>query len=274
MPDGAPTEVRPAPAFRRLDRRSVGRSVAVGVVAGFLSGMFGVGGGILIVPALVALTGMPQRLAHGTSLAAVLPIALSSLAGYWSDDKIDWPVAGWLAVGAVLGAVLGTKLLNVLPHRALGLAFAALMLATALRLVLDTSSAEARSSLSAGWAVGLVLFGVVTGILSGLLGVGGGVVMVPFMVVLLGVPAAVAKGTSLAVVVPTSLMGTWRNRKRRNADLTVAAVVGIAGVVSAFVGSQISIGLGDTTSNALFAGLLTVIGLRLVIQLRNAETQD
>ncbi len=244
------------------------------MVAGFLSGMFGVGGGILIVPALVAVLRMPQRLAHGTSLAAVLPIAVSSLAGYWSDDKIDWPVAAWLAVGAVAGAILGTKLLNILPHRALGLAFASLMLATALRLGLDNSTAAGRSDLTSGWAIGLVLFGVVTGILSGLLGVGGGVIMVPFMVVLLGVPAAVARGTSLAVVVPTAVMGTWRNRKRRNADLPVAAVVGIAGVASAFVGSQISIGLSDTTSNTLFAGLLAVIGLRLMLQLRRTEAID
>ena len=68
------------------------RAAVLGVVAGFLGGLFGVGGGILIVPALVLVLHMDQRLAHGTSLAAVLPIAVASLTGYTLEDKVDWPV--------------------------------------------------------------------------------------------------------------------------------------------------------------------------------------
>ena len=100
--------------------------ILVGIGAGFLSGLFGVGGGILIVPGLVLVAKMDQRMAHGTSLAAVLPIAGSSMITYWVQDHIDWPVALFLAIGAVAGAVLGTKLLHVLPHRTLGIAFSAL----------------------------------------------------------------------------------------------------------------------------------------------------
>ena len=71
----------------------------VGLVAGFLSGLFGVGGGILIVPALVIVLKLGQKLAHGTSLAAVLPIAMSSLLGYTIEGKVDWPVAGSARAG-------------------------------------------------------------------------------------------------------------------------------------------------------------------------------
>ena len=65
--------------------------LAVGVAAGFLAGLFGVGGGILIVPGLVLAAGMDQRLAHGTSLAAVLPISMASLLTYAAHDNVDWP---------------------------------------------------------------------------------------------------------------------------------------------------------------------------------------
>jgi uncharacterized membrane protein YfcA len=245
------------------------KAAAVGFVAGFLSGIFGVGGGILIVPALVIVMGMDQRIAHGTSLAAVLPIALSGTVSYGLADKIDWPVAVLLAVGAVAGAVVGTHVLHHLPERILGFIFAALLIATAVRLVLDNSDAAGRSALGATGSVALVVIGLLTGVLAGLLGVGGGIVMVPAMVVGFGIPAAVAKGTSLAVIVPTSIMGTWRNRKKRNADLPVAAAVGLAGVASAYVAGKISVGMSESTSNTLFAVLLTVVAVRMLWQMRN-----
>jgi hypothetical protein len=242
------------------------KAALVGLAAGFLSGLFGVGGGILLVPALVIVLKLGQKLAHGTSLAAVLPIALSSLFGYTVEDKVDWPVAGLLAAGAIGGAVVGTHFLHRLPQRAVGWAFAVVLFATAVRLVVDNSDAGGRADLSILTAVALVVAGFLTGILAGLLGVGGGIVMVPAMVVGFGIPAAVAKGTSLAVIIPTSIMGTLRNRSNSNVDLRLAAVVGIAGVVSAYLASKISVGLSETTSNRLFAALLTAVALRMVWQ--------
>jgi uncharacterized membrane protein YfcA len=257
------------------------RAAVLGLVAGFLGGLFGVGGGILIVPALVLFLHMDQRLAHGTSLAAVLPIAIASLIGYTLADKVDWPVGALLAIGAVGGAVIGTHILHVLPQRVLGYVFAGFLLLTAIRLVVDHASALGRSELTVGRAGVLVLIGLVTGILAGLLGVGGGIVMVPAMIVLFGIPAVVAKGTSLAVIVPTAVMGTWRNRTKHNTDLHIAAVVGVAGIVSAFAASQVSVGLSETTSNVLFALLLTVVAVRMLWQfrterraLRAADTAD
>ena len=232
---------RPARSFRRRGSLSLMtatergpswlvRAAVLGLVAGFLGGLFGVGGGILIVPALVLVMHMDQRLAHGTSLAAVLPIAVASLIGYTLEGKVDWPVGVLLAIGAVGGAVIGTHILHVLPQRVLGYVFAGFLLLTAVRLVADHSSALGRSDLTVGRGALLVLIGVITGILAGLLGVGGGIVMVPAMIVLFGIPAVVAKGTSLAVIVPTAIMGTWRNRTKHNTDLRVAAVVGMAGI--------------------------------------------
>ncbi len=257
-----------------IERSRLYNGAAVGVVAGLMSGLFGVGGGILIVPALVATVAIDQRRAHGTSLAAVLPIATSSLAGYWLDDKIDWPVAGWLTVGALVGVLLGTKLLSHLPQRLLGFSFAGLLAFSAIRLLLDGSHGDGRATLDVAAALGLVAFGALTGLLSGLLGVGGGIVMVPFMVVAIGIPGALARGTSLAVVVPTSIVGTWRNRRNRNADMRLAVVVGIAGVVSAFVGSRVSVGLKDSVANRLFAGLLLAVALQLTLRLLREPSHE
>jgi uncharacterized membrane protein YfcA len=245
----------------------------VGIAAGFLSGLFGVGGGILIVPGLVLVTQMDQRLAHGTSLAAVLPISISSLLSYWIHGNVDWPVALFLVVGALGGAVVGTRLLDVLPHRTLGLAFAAMLIVSAVRLFIPTD-ANGRGDITVLLAVALVLIGLGTGILAGLLGVGGGIVMVPAMIVLFGIAPVVAKGTSLAVIIPTAVMGTWRNRRNRNADMSAAAILGVAGIVSAFGGAWLSDRMSDDLSNVLFASLLLFVAARMLIQLERARRKD
>jgi uncharacterized membrane protein YfcA len=241
------------------------RVVLVGAAAGFLSGLFGVGGGVLMVPALVLMLAMGQRLAHGTSLAAIVPIALAGVAGYALEGEIDWTASLFLIVGSAgLGARIGTHLLHVLPQRALALVFALVLLATAARMAFDTSDATGRPDLTVGTALVLVLVGVVAGTAAGLLGVGGGIIMVPAMVLFVGIPAAVAKGSSLAVIIPTAVVGTRQNLKKRNADMRIALTVGLAGMVSSFVASQISVGLDEQLSNRLFAALLTFVALRML----------
>ena len=249
----------------------------VGLGAGFLSGIFGVGGGILIVPGLIFFAKMDQRRAHGTSLAAVLPISLSSLITYWAHDHVDWHVAFWLAIGAVAGAVLGTKLLKTVRHDVLSYGFATILIASAVRLYW-TTSADGRTGLSVAAAVALVAIGLATGTLAGLLGVGGGVVMIPAMVLLLGEINVIAKGTSLAVIIPTSLMGTWRNRKSANVDVLAATIVGLSGIASAVAGGSIAAKMSESLSNGLFATLLVVVAVQMIYRevrrrLNNAPTQ-
>jgi len=255
-----------------LSSSRITRAIALGLVAGFLSGLFGVGGGILIVPVLVLAMRMDQRLAHGTSLAAVLPIATAGVIGFALEDSVDWPVAGALIIGAMVGAVIGTHWLHKLPTDVLAYAFSAVLLLSAARLVLDHSSATGRGELGLVGLAGMAALGLLSGTLAGLLGVGGGVVMVPAMIILLGIPGAVAKGTSLAVIIPTSIVATVRNTRKDNADLSVAAAVGFAGVVSAYGASKVSVGLDEKTSSLLFAALLALVSIRMIVTTRREAT--
>lgn len=211
------------------------RVVVVGLLAGLLAGVFGVGGGILIVPGLMIVLAMEQRRAHGTSLAAVLPIAMAGLVPYLVAGNVQWVKAAALTAGSVVGAVYGVKVLATINKRTLAFGFAALMVLSAARLVWAPAAGSTRSVEWWGVIV-LVAIGAFAGWIAGLLGVGGGIVIVPALMVIFGVPPVLAKGTSLAVIVPTSIIGTWRNRKTRNLDVKVAALVGIAGVASAALG--------------------------------------
>lgn len=238
----------------------------MGVIAGFLAGLFGVGGGILIVPGLVLLLGQDQRLAHGTSLAAVVPIAAGGLIGFATQGSVDWPAAGLLTVGAAAGAVLGTQALHRLSVRALQAAFALLLLATAVRLFIEVPEAAGRGALDPATGGALVALGVLAGVVAGLFGVGGGIVTVPGLVLLFSVADAVAKGTSLLVILPTAVVGTARNLRFDNVDLPVAAVTGTSGVVSAFVAAHITVGMDPRLSSVLFAVLLVLVSLRLLVE--------
>ncbi|HEX5365652.1 MAG TPA: TSUP family transporter [Acidimicrobiales bacterium] len=131
-------------------------------------------------------------------------------------------------------------------------------------MLVGESTAAGRDDLTVGGAVALVALGVVAGTLAGLLGVGGGVVTVPALVLLLGMPAAVAKGSSLAVIIPTAVVGTRRNLARGNAALRVAAILGLSGVASSFAASQVSVGLDEELSNRLLAALLLVVAAKLL----------
>lgn len=243
-------------------------AAGIGVVAGFLAGLFGVGGGTLIVPGLVLLMGMEERLAHGTSLAAIVPIAVAGAAGFAFKRSVDWPAGALLIVGGAVGAVLGTRILAILSRRLLRGAFALFLLLTAARLLIEIPEPSGRGEIGLALGLALVGVGLLAGVVAGLLGVGGGIVMVPALVLLVSMPDPLAKGTSLLVIIPTALAGTVQNVRNGNAHLRSAAVLGLFGVAAAFGASQVSVLLDPRVSSALFAGLLVVVAAQLLVSSR------
>jgi len=241
--------------------------MAFGIGAGLLSGMFGLGGGIIIVPGLMFALGMDQRRAHGTSLAGVLPISMASIITYWTHDHINWPVALWLTIGSVAGALVGARLLAVLPKKTLTLLFVAVLAIAGIRMFFEIDS-TGTTVVNTATAVVLIIIGFFVGALAGMLGIGGGLITVPIMVVIFHVPPAVAKGTALAVVIPTALSGTIQNLANKNADLFAALLVSITGIFSAVAGGWVAAQMTPAVSNFLFAVLLMVIAGRMLLQLR------
>lgn len=245
----------------------VSHAAAIGCIAGVLGGLFGVGGGFIIVPGLMGLAKMERRLAHGTSMAATLPIAFGSFITYLAHGHVDWPVVLFLTIGSIAGAVVGTHLLRIIPHTVLVIVFVVTVLLTATRLLIASDSGG-RADMTVAMAISMIVVGFVAGVLSGLLGIGGGVVRVPAMIVLYDMSAVIAKGTSSAAIIPTAIVGTLRNRKHANVDLRTAAIVGAFGAVAAVLGGTIATRLSDQLSNAMFAILLLVVAASQLLSLR------
>lgn len=256
-----------------LERGELGRAIAVGVIAGIASGLFGVGGGIVMVPALVALVHLDQRMAHGTSLTAIVPIALAGAIGYATGGEVDWAAAALTAVGALVGAPIGVSLLGRLPERQLRIGFAALLALSAVRLVLVQGDGAGREELTLLLGLAYVLTGLASGVLAGVMGVGGGIIMVPIYTILFGMPITLAKGTSLAVIFPTAIVGTIRNRAQGTTRLALGLVVGVAGVVTAAIASQVSLGLDPQVARATFAALIVVVVVRMVLRLVRTDRE-
>lgn len=244
--------------------------VLVGVAAGVLSGLFGIGGGTIIVPALALWLGMNQKLAAGTSVAAILPTAVVGATSYAVQGHVDWVAAVCLAVGIVAGAQVGSHLLARLPVGAIQWAFMGFLAVVIVSLWFVIPQRGDRIGLTVLTGVLLVVVGFVTGVLSGVLGVGGGIVVVPILMFFFGASDLVAKGSSLLMMIPGSISGTLGNFRRRNVDLRAAVVVGLAACVFAPVGTMFAVWIDPFWGNVAFSlYLVFILGQMLVRRLRN-----
>ncbi|ODT40060.1 MAG: permease [Microbacterium sp. SCN 70-200] len=255
-------------------RRSTGFILAclgIGLAAGLLSGLFGVGGGTVIVPMLVLLLGFEQKRAAGTSLAAIVPTATVGVISYAVHGSVAWIPALILALGAVFGAQIGTWLLARLPQNVIRWGFVAFLLIVIVMLFVVVPSRDAELPLTWFTALGLVGLGVFTGIMAGLLGVGGGVIVVPALMFLFGTSDLIAKGTSLLMMIPTAVSGTIGNARRGNVDLLAAALIGGAACTTTALGAWFATLLDPAVSNILFAAFMIFIAVQMALRALRAR---
>ncbi|AYF98035.1 sulfite exporter TauE/SafE family protein [Protaetiibacter intestinalis] len=243
--------------------------LAIGALTGFVSGLFGVGGGIVIVPALVAAFHMDQRRAAATSLVALLPISVVGTVVYALSGQVHWLAAALLAAGSVVGSPIGVRLLHRIPHRVLPWIFVGFIAVVIVTLLVSPPSRD--SALAITWASGAALVGIglVAGILSGLVGVGGGVVAVPGLEVLVGAGDLLARGTSLAMMIPTTVVGILTHRRHLDPDLRSGLTLGAAAVVVTPFGSWLAHLLDPRLGSILFVAFLVAVCVVVVLRGRH-----
>lgn len=248
--------------------------VAIGVLAGVLSGLFGVGGGVIVVPALMAFAQMDQRRASATSLVAIAPAAVVGAVTYAVQGEVHWLAALTLAVGSVIGAPIGARLLRALPLRVLPWIFVGFIAVVLVSLFTTVPTRGGEVHFGLVEAIVLLLLGLLSGVLSGLVGVGGGVVIVPGLEVVLGAGDLLAKGTSLLTMVPTSLSGTVANLRRRAVDLRVGLTVGITAAVCSPGGAVLARLVDPQVGTWLFAAFLVVVAVIVLSRGRRRAPQN
>jgi hypothetical protein len=237
----------------------------IGVAAGLMSGLMGVGGGIVMIPLMTAFLGLTQHKAHGTSLAIIVFTAISGALSYGWQGHTDLFLAAELAVGAIVGARLGALTMNHIPARELRMIFGVFIFFVGLRMLmpLPSSSVTIDARTLSGLII-VVLIGLVTGILSGMLGVGGGIVMVPAMVLLMALRQQDAQGISLLVIIPTAIVGAITHLRKGNVATPVVPWIAVTSILAAVVGSSLAIGPLKSVLTQIFGAFLLVTSVQMV----------
>ena len=241
------------------------RDVGVGAGAGVVSGLFGVGGGIVLVPYLVLVRGWEQKRAQATALVMVAMAATAGLIPDARSGLVVWGAAAAILIGGLIGAVVGSAIVARVRSWVLQVAFAVLLVAAALRLVTAPvpEGAGEPTGMSPGLAAAYLASGIAMGILSALFGIGGGILLVPLLVAVFGYDQRVAAGTSLAVMGLIALMGAVRQGRRGQTDWRAGALLGVGGAVGGVLGAFLAQVLPLTVLTWLFALLLVITAVRL-----------
>ena len=237
------------------------RLVFIGLVAGLFSALFGVGGGILIVPLLVGFAAFGAREATATSLGAIVVTASAGVALYAFHGKVDPGYAALVGVPAIAGALIGADS----PAAHLG----ALPL-DALRRVPRGRGRLAPRGMSTTTIILAVCLGLVAGVMSGLLGVGGGLLFVPLLVAL-GLGQVEAAATSLLAIIPTAAVGAYRQSRYGNLRVRPALVIGVASIVGVEVGVRIATSVPEHLLRRLFGVLLIAVAVQLAWRARASK---
>ena len=243
--------------------RSIIVLIVVGMLVGVLSGMFGIGGGTVIVPALVWL-GLSQRNAAATSTLAIVPTSISGVISYATGGHVDWLAAALLFCGMFIGGQIGSWLLSRLPELALRWIFVAFLVFVVINQVSFVPSRDHQIAMSVTTGIGLALLGVVIGMLAGLLGIGGGALAVPSLSILFGASDLIARGTSLLAMFPNSITTSVANMKRNLVHMKAALIIGLVAAATAPLGTWIAGAVSPRAGSITFACYLCVLLVRSV----------
>lgn len=247
--------------------------LVLGLIGGVTAGFFGIGGGIVMVPLILYALKGDQHTAHATSLGAIVLISLASMTRYAIDGSIEIGFGIALGIGGIVGSMVGATVMNRVSAGTLRIVFSIVLVVVGLRMIVPmAATAGAAASPNVLWG-GLI--GLFAGVASGLAGIGGGVVMVPIMVLGLGFAQHIAQGTSSLAIIFTSMAGTRINILNKRIDLRNAVLLGLGGAVTGFIGAWLA-GQVDSDSLRRYFGVFVLIsGIRMAfraIRARRAET--
>ena len=273
--------------------------LGLGGLVGMLSGMFGVGGGFLMTPMLF-LIGIPPAVAVATEATQIMASSISGALAHYRRKTVDLQMGTYLLIGGVIGAGAGVQIFAAMREIGqidlvvrlcyvffLGIV-GSLMFVESLRSILRMrSKSTARRKLHQhSWIHGLPLkvkfrasglyisaipvlvIGASVGILAAIMGIGGGFIMVPAMIYILGMPTKVVVGTSLfQIVFVTGFTTVMHATTNQTVDLALAMLLLIGGVIGAQIGTRIGVRLPAEQLRILLALIVLIVGLKLLLDL-------
>ncbi|MBC6459134.1 sulfite exporter TauE/SafE family protein [Actinomadura sp. HBU206391] len=247
-------------------------ALVLGALIGVLLGLLGGGGSILAVPALVYGVGLPLRAAVPTSLLVVGISSATAVLPRLRAGQVQWRIAAVFGSAGAAAAFGGATVNRLVDPRAVLVGFAALMVAAGAGMLREQATVGGDCALPGGgvnWrgclpkAVGA---GVVVGFFTGLFGVGGGFLIIPALVLLLGLPMTVAVGTSLVIIVTNSVAGFAAHAGDAVLDYRIAAVFTLAATVGSITAARVAARLPADRLRRWFAYLVFAVAAFVAVQ--------
>ncbi len=234
-----------------------------GVAGGVLGGFVGVGGGVVMVPLMTHFLKLTQHQAHGTSLVAIVFTATVGAATYSLHGDTDWKGALIIATTAIFTARIGALFAHSLPEKRLKKAFGLFLVFVSLLLLIKPFLPMSGHNLGFwGNILTFLAIGALTGFISGMMGVGGGAVMVPPMVILGNMGQHLAQGTSLLAMIPISVSGALTHNKLGNVRKDIMWGLAAGSLIGGWLGATGAKALPEAHLRFLFAGVGIWMGIR------------
>ena len=226
------------------------KRTAIGLVTGFANGLFGSGGGTIVVPAMERFLKVEEHKAHATAIAVILPLSLLSLGVYlWKADLgAVWRIALWASAGGEAAAACQRGL--AAPH---------------FRGIHACGGSEVNLMM---WGVAAI--GFFSGIISGM-GIGGGTILIPALLFLTEVNQQQAQGVNLIYFIPTAVVALITHRKNGTLDLKTAKPLALLGLAGAAAGAFLAVSLESEILKKLFGGFLLLMGLSEFFKKKKGE---
>ena len=233
---------------------------------GLSLGLLGSGGSILTVPVLVYLVGEPEKLAIAESLAIVGGISLVGAVPYALKRQIDWRSVLWFGVPGVVGTFLGAALSVYLSGVAQLLLFSAVMLLAAVMMFRPAKAQPGGQAVHRRSPVKISAEGLGVGVLTGLVGVGGGFLIIPALVLLGGLPMSLAVGTSLLIIAAKSFVGFAKYvnvlaEHNLSVNWSLIAIFTVIGILGSLLGARVGKNISNDSLKRGFAAFLVVMGV-------------
>ena len=240
--------------------------VVIGLIAGILGSMIGVGGGIIISPVLTFLGLTPPQVAS-TSLFAVSSTSLSSTIAYARSKKIQYMLGIKMALLSIPGAIIGSFFSTSIDPGYFKFLLAMILIGTGIYLMFRNSITKGNSfSLESMWIKILFFSGTfVAGIISSLFGIGGGVIFVPLMIMIVGLAMHLAAPTSQFVLMITSLVGLTTHIILGNPEYLPAILLSVGAFGGAQIGSRLSTRLSEQKLRLILGFTFVGIAVRLIL---------
>lgn len=243
------------------------QGLVTGVLAGFICGLFGMGGGSLIVPVIVHVFDLPMKQAIGTSLFVIVFSALSALINYARHNQVKAKLALFIVPSGVAGAQAGALLTSRLPETIVKYLFIILVTVLGLKMLFHPeNNASCKEGEMEYSKISAILIGLFAGFVSGLCGVGGAVLIIPLLYIFLKVPMHACIGTALIAIFFNSVSGSIGYIVRGYVDFRIGIMLAIGSMAAAPFGAKLSINTPREKLRRMFAIILILSGLSILVR--------